>query len=428
MNTSLLYGKEQLPLSLNSNNVTVINQPIQKYLPDEEIGFIHSVRNPTNSPPLKEVINAKDKVAIIIPDITRPMPTSKILKWIFAELSHIQKNNFVIISGTGSHRENTLDELKQMVGVEIFKNYKVINHNAFDKSKLTNVGKFPSGRPIFMNDEAVKADKRIAIGFIEPHFVAGFSGGYKAIFPGITDIDSILHYHNAERIGNKNSTWGKIESNPTQDYVRNYGSLLPINFLINITQNANKQITQFFCGHPIEAHNRGCEFTKNHCMVGVEKEFPIVITCNNGYPLDQNLYQSVKGMSAAAKIVKKNGLIIQASKCNDGFPEHGNFKKLMVEAKSPSSLLNKINCPGFSMYDQWEAQLLAMILTHARVYLKSDLPDSDVEAAHLTPIENISSAVDGELNLIGNDSPIAVLPEGFMVIPYIKEKIALPIV
>ena len=231
-----------------------------------------------------------------------------------------------------------------------------------------------------------------------------------------------MHYHRAEIIGHPNSTWGLIEGNPTQAIVRSYGSLLPVDFCINVTQNLKREITNFFCGDPLTAHNVGCAFAKSTAMVGVEKAFPIVITTNSGYPLDQNLYQAVKGMSAGAQIVEQDGLIIAAARCNDGFPTHGNFKKLLFEHASPQEMLDTILTPGFSMYDQWEAQLLGMIVLKGRTALLSEIPSDEVQRAFLEPIENIESRVMEELNRIGKDAPIAVLPEGPMTIPYLASR------
>jgi nickel-dependent lactate racemase len=154
-------------------------------------------------------------------------------------------------------------------------------------------------------------------------------------------------------------------------------------------------------------------------MVGCERPFPIVVTTNSGFPLDQNLYQTVKGMSAAAQIVAEGGYIATVSRCEDGFPEHGNFKKLLFDHDSPRAVLETIEAPGFSMYDQWEAQLLAIIRVKARVGLYSELPPEDVRRAHLEPIADIAAAVGRELDRVGRDAPVAVLPEGPMTIPYV---------
>jgi nickel-dependent lactate racemase len=196
--------------------------------------------------------------------------------------------------------------------------------------------------------------------------------------------------------------------------------LLPVDFLINVTLNRQRRITGFFCGEVSAAHAKGCEFSKSTVMIPCPKPFPIVVTTNSGYPLDQNLYQAVKGMSAAAQIIEQDGLIVAASKCNDGFPSHGNFKKLLFDHDSPQAILDTILAPGFSMYDQWEAQLLAMIRLKARVGLYSDIASDEVRRAHLEPVGDISASVTDELNRIGKDALIAVLPEGPMTIPYLQ--------
>ncbi|MEP7341926.1 MAG: nickel-dependent lactate racemase [Acidobacteriota bacterium] len=418
MLTHLQYGQDGLQVEIPSDNVTVIAPRFIPGLPDEAAAFTDAVRSPINSKPLRELIVATDKVAIVIPDITRPLPNDRLLGWLFAELDYVPKENFTIINGTGSHRVNTAAELEQMVGKEVAARYAIVNHNSHDQTTMTLAGK-ADGRDVYFNKEYAEADKRIVMGFIEPHFMAGFSGGYKGIFPAVADIDSIMHYHRAEVIGHARSTWGVLEGNPTQEQIRANGSLLPVDFCINVTLNRKREITNFFCGDVLAAHEKGCEFSKSTVMVGCLEAFPIVVTTNSGYPLDQNLYQAVKGMSAAAQIVKQDGLIIAASKCNDGFPEHGNFKKLLFDHNSPQALLDTILAPGFSMYDQWEAQLLANICLKAPTGLYSDIPAEDVRRAHLEPVTDIAAYISNELKRIGEDAPIAVLPEGPMTIPYL---------
>ena len=421
MLTQLQYGKDGLQVEIPSSNVTVLAPQFIPGLPDEAAAFAEAVRHPINSKPLRELIGANDKVAIVIPDITRPLPNDRLLGWLFAELDYVPAESFVIINGTGSHRVNTPAELEQMVGKEVATRYRIVNHNSHDPATMKLAGKTADGRKVYYNREYVEADKRIVMGFIEPHFMAGFSGGYKGIFPAVADIDSIMHYHRAEVIGSSLSTWGVLEGNPTQQQIRANGSLLPVDFCINVTLNRKREITQFFCGEVLAAHAMGCEHSKSTVMVACPKSFPIVVTTNSGYPLDQNLYQTVKGMSAAAQIVGQDGLIIAASKCNDGFPAHGNFKTLLFDHDSPQAILDTILAPGFSMYDQWEAQLLAMVRLKARVGLYSDIPADEVCRAHLESTTDIAAMIAGELKRIGQDAPIAVLPEGPMTVPYLAQ-------
>jgi lactate racemase len=420
MKIHLQYGKDGLELDLAAKNVTVIEPRFIDGLPDEPAAFRDAVRAPIGTKPLKELISASERIAVVIPDITRPLPTDRILPWLFEELSHVPAENFTIINGTGSHRINTPDELAAMCGKDIAKKYRIVNHNSLDPSTLKQAGTGEDGQPVFYNKDYCDADRRIVMGFIEPHFMAGFSGGFKGIFPAVADIKSIMRYHDAPTIGHPQSTWGVLDGNPTQAKIRKNGSLLPVDFCINVTQNSKRQITRFFCGDPMEAHLAGCAYSKQTVMIPCDRTFPIVITTNAGYPLDQNLYQAVKGMSAAAQVVEQGGFILACSKCNDGFPDHGNFKKLLFESPDPTHLLERILTPGFSMYDQWEAQLHAIITLKARVGLKSDLADADVVKAHCEPVHDINTRIAAELKMLGPDAPIAVLPEGPMGIPYLK--------
>jgi len=358
-------------------------------------------------------------VAVVIPDLTRPLPSERLLPWLFEELAHVPPERVAIVNGTGSHRANTPDELLSMVGRSVLDLYRVVNHSAHDPGTMLPAGKSRDGETVYLNREYVLADRRIVLGFVEPHFMAGFSGGYKGVFPAVADIASIMRYHDARTIGDPRSTWGLLEGNPTQEIIRHNGSLLPLDFCLNVTLNRKREITRYFCGHPLEAHEAACEFSKATAMVACERPFPIVVTTNSGYPLDQNLYQTVKGMSAAAQIVTPGGFIATASRCNDGFPEHGNFKKLLFDHGSPRAVLDTIEAPGFSLYDQWEAQLLALIRLKARVGLRSELPAGDVSRAHLEPIEDVGTAVRRELERVGMDAPVAVLPEGPQTIPYV---------
>jgi nickel-dependent lactate racemase len=419
MRVHLQYGIEGMTVDIPSGNVTVVQPAYVEGLPDEFAAFQAAVRAPVESRPLRASVHSGDRVAIVIPDVTRPLPTSRLLPWVLAELSHVPDKNITIISGTGSHRENTREELIAMVGAEVMARMRVVNHTAHESARLAFVGNAADGSRVYMNREYAAAGRRIVLGFIEPHFMAGFSGGYKGIFPALADIDSIMHYHRASVIGDPCSTWGLLEGNPTQEQIRTNGSILPVDFCINVTLNRRRQITGFYCGDVLAAHRKGCEFARATAMVRCERAFPIVITTNGGYPLDQNLYQTVKGMSAGAQIVVPAGLILTASKCIDGFPAHGNFRRLLLEHASPQAILNTINAPGFSLYDQWEAQLLAMILLKARVGLHSDIEPDEVRQAHLEPVPEIGTAIAAELQRAGKEAPIAVLPEGPMTIPYL---------
>jgi len=419
MKVRLHYGTAGLDLDLTGLNATLLAPKFFDGLPDEAAAFTAALRAPIGTQPLRDTVLATDKVAVVIPDGTRPLPSDRLLPWLFAELAHVPKENFTILIGTGSHRPNTPAELDAMLSPAVARNYRVVNHSSTDASTLAFAGRSAMGYEVRLAKDYVAADRRIMLGFIEPHFMAGFSGGYKAVFPGIAALDAIMQYHAAAVIGDPRSTWGELEDNPTQRHVRAGGSLLPVDFCLNVTLNARRQITRFFCGETMAAHRAGCAFVKATAMAACPRPFPIVVTTNSGFPLDQSLYQTVKGMAAASRIVTPGGLILTAARCNDGFPAHGNFRKLIEESQSAQELLDRIMTPGFAVLDQWQAQRYAMVLIHARVALFSELSDADVRRAHLTPVHDLRAALDAELARLGPDTPIAVLPEGPLTIPYL---------
>ena len=422
MNTrrvALQFGQGELELELPSRNLTVVEPRFVPGLPDEAAAFRAAARAPMGSAPLRDLVRASERVAVLIPDHTRPLPRERLLPWLFEELAHVPAENITIINGTGSHRANTPAELRQMVGDAVFERYRIINHDSRDPASLARAGTTIDGRAVSMNRAYVEADRRIVMGFIEPHFMAGFSGGYKGVFPAVADLDAIKHYHRAQVIGDPRSTWGVVAGNPTQSQVRANGALLPVDFLINVTQNRRREITEFFCGDVITAHDAGCAFAKQTAMVPCPHAFPIVVTSNSGFPLDQNLYQTVKGMSAAAQVVSDGGLILAAAECGDGFPDHGSFKNFLFSHASPQAMLDTINRAVTPIQDQWQVQLLALILVRARVGVYGRIAADEIRRAHLEPVADLAARVREELTRLGPDTPIAIMPEGPMTIPYL---------
>jgi lactate racemase len=414
----LQYGRDGIDTDI-PGDVTVLEPRFVEGLPDERAAFREAVRRPLGARPLADIVQTGERVALVIPDITRPLPSDRLLPWVLEELGHVPGRDVVIVSGTGSHRVNTPDELRAMVGGAIAGRYRIVNHDSHDPATLAPAGVGLDGHPVLMNRDYVEADRRIVLGFIEPHFMAGFSGGYKAVFPGVADIGAIMRYHDARMIGDPNTTWGLVDGNPTQARIRHDGALVPVDFCINVTLNRHRAITRFFCGEVLAAHDAGCRYSRETAMVACDRAFPIVVTTNSGYPLDQNLYQAVKGMSAAAQVIAPGGYIATAARCNDGFPAHGNFRALLMDHETPEALLDTILAPGFLLYDQWEAQILANIRLKARVGLLSEIPDGEVRRAHLEPVADIGAAVAAERARLGGDAPVAVLPEGPMTIPYL---------
>lgn len=421
MKTELLYGKEGLSLNLPDHSFIIEPKNLPKMEDDKE-AIWQALRNPINSKPLKDSVKSTDIVSIVISDITRPTPNHILVPALIEELNHVPLENFVIINGTGTHRDQTREEFVQMLGEWVVDNIRIINNHCHDKDTLVNLGKSKFGCDVYLNKEYVESDFRIVTGFIEPHFFAGFSGGPKGIMPGIAGIETIMTFHNARMIGDPLATWGNMVNNPVQDMTREINGLCKPDFMLNVTLNREKEITQIFAGELYESHDRGCAFAKEHAMLRCDKRFDVVIASNSGYPLDQNLYQAVKGMSAAHKIVKEGGSIIIASECSDGLPDHGNYSKIFEMAKSPQELLDMINNPEFKVFDQWQVQKQAVIQVWADVYVYSKLTDEQVKNAMLKPTHDIEATIEELKKKYGEDMTIAVLPLGPLTIPYVEEE------
>ena len=419
---NLAYGRNGLTVDLPEERTTVIQPGYVPGLPDESGALRKAIRNPIGTPPLRQMVRDDNTVAVVVCDITRPMPSATVLPVLLRDLAHVPPDQIVILIATGTHRANTQSELEEMLGREIVKKYRVINHDAFDKDTLTHVGETPEGMPIWLNRHWVESDVKITTGFVEPHFFAGFSGGPKMVAPGLAGFETTMRLHNAQMIGHPNSTWGITEGNPIHDAVRQIAHQTGVDFSVDVTINREHKITSAYAGEAFAVHKAACSVARRAAMRAVDGPFDIVVTTNSGYPLDLNLYQAVKGMSAAAQVVREGGAIICVAECSDGVPEHGAYKDILSEADSPEGLLKVICSPGYDRHDQWQVQIQAQIQLRADVYLKSDyLTPEQVRAAHIEPINDVEDSVRDLLQRYGPNARICVLPEGPQTIPYLSE-------
>jgi nickel-dependent lactate racemase len=422
MQVKLAYGRTGLTANVPNNLTTVIEPTYVPGLSDEAGALRNALRHPLNNPPLHKLVQPRHKVAISVCDITRPMPSARVLPVLLEELAHVPAEQITILIAAGSHRANTPSEMEQMLGSDLVRNHRVINHNAFEKTGLKSVGHI-SNIPIWLNRLWMESDVRITTGFVEPHFFAGFSGGPKMVAPGLAGIDTIMQLHSAALIAHPQSTWGVTEGNPIHDAIREIARRSGVDFSVDVTINRDHAITGVWAGELFSAHSTACGFARRTAMRPVDQPFDIVLTTNSGYPLDLNLYQAVKGMSAANRVVRTGGTIICAAECSDGIPEHGEYGKILSSAKDPAALLKMINSPGFSRQDQWQVQIQAQIRQRARVFLKSSyLSPQQVRAAHLEPIAEIESTLTGLLKEYGNQARLCVLPQGPQTIPYLSDQ------
>lgn len=422
MKVKLAYGKEGLWIDLPERNVTVVEPKFVPGLQDEGAAIRSALRSPTGTRPVRDLVDSEDTVAIVFSDITRPQPRDRMLPVLLEELSHVPRSQIVLINGLGTHRPNTDDELVGMLGQGIVDNYRVVQHDAWDRDMMVYTGRTSFGHDVWVNGDYMRASVKILTGFIEPHFFAGFSGGPKAVLPAIVNQQAVLNNHSAEMIAAPKATWGVTQGNPVWEEMREVALRTRPTFMLNVTLNRDRQITGIFAGDMVEAHAAGARFAASSAMVAVPEPYDIVITSNSGYPLDLNLYQAVKGMSAAAKVVKPGGAIITVAECWDGIPEHGDYGKLLKLASSPEELLGLIQAFGAVRQDQWQVQIQAQVQMQADVYIKSTyLDEAALSGAMLKACLSVEDKVAELLQRYGPEATICVLPEGPMTIPYIRQ-------
>jgi nickel-dependent lactate racemase len=411
----LAYGAGGLEVELPDDRTTVVEPAYHAGAEDEAAVLRAALRNPVAGPPLRELARPGAKVAISMCDGTRAQPRDKMIPAVLEELG-VRDEDVVILVATGTHRGNTDEEIRAMLGDEIVDRIRVVNHDARDKSTLTYLGEHGHGVPVWINTEWVEADLRITTGFVEPHFFAGFSGGPKLVTPGLAGLDTVLVLHDAKRIGDPRATWGVVDDNPVHTDIRAAAAAAPPHFAFDVILNREQRVIEAFAGELAPMHRAACDAARRFAMRAVPEPFDVVVTSNSGYPLDQNLYQAVKGMSAAAKVVKPGGLIVCAAECRDGFPGHGSYRELLERHASPREFLQAIGQSDHVTPDQWQVQIQYSVQDHARLVMHTGhLSDEELRAVHLEQTRDISATVAAE----GDAATVCVLPEGPQTIAYV---------
>ncbi len=414
----LAYGSHGLLVDLPSS-VTVIAPRPRAAASDPAATLRQALAQPVAGPPLHDLVRPGQRVAISVCDVTRPQPRALMLGALMDVLDGIVRPaDVVVLIASGTHRASSADERLAMLGPDVLATWRVEDHDARDPGHLVDLG-MVGDVPVRLAREWVEADVRITTGFVEPHFFAGFSGGPKMVAPGLAGLETTLELHNARRIGDARATWGVIEGNPVHDAVRAIAAATGVDVALDVLLDDEQRITRAFAGPVLPMHAAACAAARTEAMQPVDEPFDLVITTNSGYPLDQNLYQAVKGMSAAAEIVRPGGTIICAAECRDGLPDHGEYGRLLREGTSPADLLARIAASPTTVPDQWQVQIQARVQAKARVLLRTDgLTDEAVRAAHLEPIADVGETV-AEIVRADPSTRICVLPQGPQTIAYI---------
>jgi nickel-dependent lactate racemase len=414
MKTVLLrYGREGLEIQV-PENADVYQAAWKNAFMDEETAIRKVLMQPIGTPALRELLRPSMRVVIVHTDLTRATPNALLILPILSEIliAGIPSNQVTLINALGSHRKQTDNEMVALLGEKITAYYRCIQHDAFDRQANLQVGKTATGQPVRINREFVEADFRILTGFIEPHFFAGYSGGPKLVLPGLADLETIQWNHRPESIASEKATWCLTSGNPIWEEMHAVAKRFDPLFNVNVTLDGANKINGIFCGDLFASHTAGCQWVEQQCLFHVPALYDLVITTNSGYPLDQNLYQTVKGMSAAARITRPGGQILMAAACEDGIPNHGAYAQILAGADSPEALLESILHGHENIQDQWQVQKQAQIQMQYDVSIFSQgLTDDEITRAHYRPVRSIKE----EIARVLSENPlarIAVLPEG----------------
>jgi nickel-dependent lactate racemase len=416
------YGSGELVVSgLDPARTTVIEPRHLPAVDDEALVVSAALRAPVAGPPLRALLRPGATVAISVCDGTRPQPRRVVIPAILAELDGtVRLEDVVILIATGTHRGNSEAELRAMFGDEVVDTVRIENHDARDPAGLVYVGEVGSGVPLWLNRSWLDADLRITTGFVEPHFFAGFSGGPKMVAPGLAGLETTLVLHDAAHIGSTQSRWGVLEGNPVHDDIRAAARRSPPDFALDVLLDGQKRVAQAFGGELFAMHRAATDVARRTAMCPVPAPFDVVVTSNAGFPLDQNLYQAVKGMSAALQVARPGATIVAAAECRDGFPDHGDYRSELVAASSIEALLAEIEARPRTVPDQWQIQIQARIQAHARVRVHTSyLSDAELAEAHLVQVADVSEAVHDALREAGPQSTVCVMPWGPLAVPYV---------
>jgi len=409
----LLCGEGTVDLRV-PESVRVLEMQPAKPLSDPDGAVRQALADPIDNPPLKELAGKKKDACLVISDITRPVPNRIILPPMLniLEESGIEKEDITILIATGMHRPNQGKELESMVGREIMDNYKIVNHYCRKAEAYRKIDEI-EGIPIELNKHYLDADLKILTGLIEPHFYAGYSGGRKALLPGISSYETMKLMHSFKMIDHPGVRNCLLEGNPFHEYGIRVAKLAGVDFILNVVINKLRTITGVFAGHYNQAHLAGCEMVYHHCTAPVDERVDMVITSGGGYPLDSTFYQISKAMIAARDILKKGGTIVVACECREGLgsPE---FCGIMTSVCSPQDFFDGYCDPEDFVIDQWCAQSIYQAIEHAgQVYVYSPgLSQADLEKAGAIKIENIQEIVD---RLWDRHPGVVAIPDG----PYV---------
>lgn len=420
MKIRLEYDRAGLEVEVPDENLmAVLSMNPAKPLADPEQEVARTLDAPIGRPPLAEAARGKRTACVVVSDITRPVPNKVILPPILRALERagIARQNITLLVATGLHRPNEGAELAEMVGAETASNYRVVNHRGRDFSAHRFLGNTATGLPIYVDKTYLDADFKLATGLIEPHLMAGYSGGRKSILPGIAAVESIRPWHSPKYIESPNARNGNLVNNPVHAEAVEAARMAGVDFIVNVVMNEKRQVLGVFSGDVDAAFREGVNLVDRVVKARLPARADLVITTSAGYPLDLTFYQSVKGLVGALPAVKKGGTILMAAGLSEGVggPE---FAGLLERFGSLADFMREVVKPDFFCIDQWQLEELDMVKRHADVSVYSGgLSRAQLEKGFVQPLESVERGIETALDRYGRDMKIVVIPEGPYVIP-----------
>lgn len=422
MRIELEYGRGTIPVEVPDANLAgILNFQNALPLADPRQALIESIEHPIGSRQLPDIASNCATACILICDVTRPVPNQLILSELLPQLeqSGIDRDNILILVATGLHRPNDKTELTEMVGSDIAERYRIENHFGQDLNSHSNLGESPNGVPIWIDSRYVDADLKISVGLIEPHFMAGFSGGRKLVFPGIAALPSIKAWHSPRFLEHPNATTGVLEGNPVHIENTWIAKHVGCDFIVNVVIDDQRRPLKFVSGDMVEAFEKGVEFVRSVVTDQLPAEVDMVVTSSAGHPLDATFYQSVKGMVCAAPIVKQGGTIILASSMSEGIgsPE---FQQIFEDFDNLEDFIQQILADQYFQMDQWQMEEFVKAYRKAEIVVVSDgLSEEVLSTLFVRTAPDVESAIARALDKHGADATIAVIPKG----PYVMAEV-----
>jgi len=423
MNIQIDFGVDGCRIDVPERNLIKVlamkeSKPFEN--PDESV--LHALKHPIGCSSLAEIAAGKSSACVVICDITRPVPNKILLPPLLAtlEAAGIPRERITILIATGIHRPNVGDELLALIGEHIAANYRVVNHDAKDPASHRHLGRTSRGTDVWIDAVYVNADLKITTGFIEPHLMAGFSGGRKLICPGIASLDTVKVMHSPKILEHPDAREGVIAGNPFHEESLEIASMAGVDFIVNVALNEKKQMIGIFAGDLEKAHDAGVRYVRDHVADSAPAAADIVVTTSAGYPLDTTFYQSIKGLTAALPVVKQGGTIIMAAECREGLGGK-EFAQLVRNTTDMESFMNNILRDDYFVVDQWQFEELAKVLRKADVMLyATGINQADCERMIPTCIHSVEDGIAQALRRYGSDATIIVIPKG----PYILAQLA----